>query len=137
MLASLAIEPSALFGPAQVQKFFFLLDQELADHIGGRFFDFRAYDYGPFDAEVYRELERLSQMGLVQILSGDVLHRRFLLTSEGYEWGKRFLRNIEPIARKKIRKISEWVRTVSFRELITEIYRYYPKMRENSVFEKS
>ena len=135
MLAALAAVPGAVYEPAQVQKLFFLLDEELAEFLGGKWFDFRPHDYGPFDAAVYRELENLARMNLAQILRGNGPRRRFLLTAAGYEEGEKLFEGIDDETRGKLRKISSWIRKVSFRELISEIYKYYPHMRENSVFQ--
>jgi hypothetical protein len=45
----------------QVQKLFFLLDENIAADLGGRQFSFEPYDYGPFDRAVYSELELLAR----------------------------------------------------------------------------
>ena len=67
VLAALAAERSSAFAPVQVQKLFFLLDQNIAADFGGRQFNFEPYDYGPFDRAVYSELEALAQKELVAI----------------------------------------------------------------------
>lgn len=135
MLAALAAVPGAVYEPAQVQKLFFLLDEELAEFLGGKWFDFKPHDYGPFDVAVYRELENLARMDFAQILRGNGPSRRYLLTAEGYKEGKKLFDGIDDETRGKLQKISSWIRKVSFRELISEIYKYYPHMRENSVFQ--
>ena len=60
VLAALACKDRAAFAPVQVQKLFFLLDENVADELGGRQFDFQPYYYGPFDREVYAELQTLA-----------------------------------------------------------------------------
>jgi hypothetical protein len=67
MLAALAAESGSVFAPVQVQKLFFLLDQNIASDLGGKQFAFEPYDYGPYDRTVYSELEALSRRGLVTI----------------------------------------------------------------------
>ena len=60
MVAALAAGgENASFTPVQVQKLFFLIDREASHFVDGPHFSFKPYDYGPFDREVYAELERL------------------------------------------------------------------------------
>ena len=44
-----ATEPGTKFDPLRAQKLLFLIDQVVSERIGGPFFDFRPYLYGPFD----------------------------------------------------------------------------------------
>ena len=67
ILAAMATEPDISFAPVQVQKLFFLIDQDVAGPVGGPFFNFEPYDYGPYDKDVYRQLEMLEVEGLVYI----------------------------------------------------------------------
>ena len=90
MLAALAAESNASFAPVQVQKMFFLLDENIAGDMGGKLFSFEPYDYGPFDKAVYRELDSLSERGYVSVSrwgpsAGD---RRYLLTAAGEAEGR-------------------------------------------------
>ena len=48
-----AAGPGAAFDPIRVQKLLFLIDREASDQIGGPFFDFQPYHYGPFDRAIY------------------------------------------------------------------------------------
>ena len=67
MLAAMSPAGTGFFTPVQVQKMFFLLDMNISDETEGEQFDFVAYDYGPFDVDVYIELEELEDEGLVEI----------------------------------------------------------------------
>ena len=67
VLAALATDSGAKFAPVQVQKLFFLIDENLSKVIGKSRFTFEPYDYGPFDKAVYHELEVLQSKGLVNI----------------------------------------------------------------------
>ena len=77
----------ASFSPVQVQKLFFLLDREISQFVGGPYFDFEPYDFGPFDKDVYGVLDRLDLSGLVEKTSGD-RYRRYSLTPEGLARGR-------------------------------------------------
>ena len=138
ILAALAAENAPPFAPVQVQKLFFLLDENLNVRLGGRLFNFQPYNYGPFDAAVYRELEALWQMGLVTIAAvGGSGRREYRLTPAGFTAGNVVLDAFPEITRKYVATISAWVRSMSFQALVGSIYRAYPAMRENSIFEDS
>jgi uncharacterized protein len=135
VLAALAADNGA-FAPVQVQKLFFLLDENIADRLGGKQFGFEAYDYGPFDKNVYRELERLASMGLVQIISTGFSHggRVYSVTPSGQQVGEQMLGRLDTKVADYIKSVSHWVRSLSFAELVGSIYKAYPRMKENSVF---
>jgi len=133
VLAALAPASGELHTPVQVQKLFFLIDQNVAHLIGGPFFDFEPYHYGPFDKSVYDELSHLAMRGLV-----DVTRSRwnsYRLTVQGQERGAAILESLDPKAANYIRTASKFVRDLSFTQLVAAIYRAYPAMRERSVFQ--
>jgi uncharacterized phage-associated protein len=135
VLATLAAERAASFAPVQVQKLFFLLDRNLSADLGGPLFSFEPYDYGPFDRTVYSELEELAHKGLVAIEAAPGAGRRkYGLTAEGYEAGKAALGDLNARVRDYMVRVSEWVRSLSFAELVGSIYKQYPDMKMNSVF---
>jgi hypothetical protein len=135
VLAALATDSTASFAPVQVQKLFFLVDENLHSHLGGKLFGFQPYNYGPFDAEVYRELEALAAQGLLIITPRGGGQRRYVLTPSGYERGRQILSQLtEPIT-KYFTDASQWVRSMSFPALVGSIYKAYPHMRANSIFQ--
>jgi len=135
VLAALAAQPAATFAPVQVQKLFFLLDKNVADNLGGPQFSFEPYDYGPFDRSVYDELNALAANGLVSITSTpDARRRGYTLTAAGYEAGLRAFNGMPQRARDYMVTVSNWVRSVSFAELVGAIYKQFPEMRARSVF---
>ena len=76
------------FSPLQLQKSLFLVGYDLAKLVGSDFYTFRPFDYGPFDATVYRDgrPEQAAQ-GLVTIRSHPVTRRVFSLTMRGIDSG--------------------------------------------------
>lgn len=135
VLAALAADRSSSFAPVQVQKLFFLLDQNIAADFGGPQFNFEPYDYGPFDRAVYSELEALAQKGLVAIEAAPGASRRkFSLTAAGYEAGQAAIGQFNARARDYMTIVSAWVRSLGFAELVGSIYKQYPEMKANSVF---
>lgn len=135
MLAALAAESGSVFAPVQVQKMFFLLDANVATDLGGRQFAFEPYDYGPYDRTVYSELEILARQGLVNIEAAyGAARRKYSLTASGYDVGQRTLGQLNPRAREYFQRVSAWVRSLGFAELVGAIYQQYPDMKVNSVF---
>ena len=120
--------------PVQVQKLFFLLDENVAKKADGPYFDFQPYDYGPFDKEVYGELEQLAEKGLVEITVSGGGMRTYRLTNEGYHAGNETFQGFEKPVQEYIKKTVDFVRSLSFAELVSAIYEAYPEMKKNSVF---
>lgn len=138
VLSALAgAEDALFFTPAQVQKLLFLIDENIPKHIGGKRFNFAPYDYGPFDATVYRDLEFLASKGLVSIgRSPDGrLSKTYCLTSSGSSLGRHLLgHSFSSEIAEYIRKLASWVSAQSFEDLVATIYQRYPHMKANSVF---
>lgn len=136
VLAALAARSGASFAPVQVQKLFFLIDANLADQIGGKQFKFEPYDYGPFDKEVYHELDSLMRSGLVQVsvMGTTAGSRRYSLTPDGQDVGEGVLKTLNAKVQDYISRLIDWLRTLSFAELVGSIYQAYPEMRANSIF---
>lgn len=134
VLAALSVANGALHTPVQVQKLFFLIDREIPELIGGPQFDFQAYNYGPFDQAVYRELDGLHLSDLVEMVPQSTWSA-YRLTVEGQKQGEQVLQQMNEKAVVYIRTASEFVRSHSFTQLVSAIYKAYPEMRENSVFQ--
>ena len=133
VLAALAPAKGHVLRPVQVQKLFFLIDREIPNEVDGPRFDFQPYDYGPFDSEVYSELRALAADGLVDILQ-DWNWSSYRLTVEGQEKAEKFFKTLSKKARDYIATVTEFVRGLSFTELVSAIYKAYPEMRANSAF---
>jgi hypothetical protein len=135
ILASMATCGGHTFTPVQLQKLLFLIDRQVAAEVSGPHFNFKPYDYGPFDKAVYDELDSLERDGLVEVIREPHLKlRKFRLRPQGEKLGSESLEKLDAKTRDYIQKISEFVRTASFPQLVSAIYRAYPEMRVNSVF---
>jgi uncharacterized protein len=134
MLIALAPGKEAWHTPVQVQKLPFLIQKNVFEPKGEPIFDFRPYNYGPFDIEVYNTLTEMTEDGSAEICYEGKM-RTYRLTSKGLEEGNCLLRQLDEKWAKYIEKISGLVRTWSFTELVSAIYKAYPDMKVNSVFQ--
>lgn len=134
VLAALFPSASTPLTPAQVQKLLFLLDRNIPKLIGGPHFAFRARDYGPFDVTVYRELEAHAENGLVRVANAGTHRRQFSLTEQGIESAREAFSMMPVAAQKYMSELSLWIRSLTFRDLVSAIYQQYPEMKVNAVF---
>jgi uncharacterized protein len=134
VLAAMVPGAGFRYSPVQIQKLLFLLDRQIPHFVGGPHFNFVAYHYGPFDPAVYLELEQLAASGHVTIDQTSV-PRTFALTPDGVTRGEIALHRLEPAVREFIQRTSYFVQTQSFSSLVSAIYKAFPEMRVNSVFQ--
>jgi uncharacterized protein YwgA len=119
--------------PLRIQKGMFLLSMrgsgELAD-----LYDFCAYDYGPFTPEIYRDLDALSQAGLVaeEAVAGRSW-RTYRPTTEGVARAIRLAKGMAPEARQLVDQTYQFVTTHSFLALLRAIYAEFPEYAVNTV----
>lgn len=134
VLAALASAGDARFQPVHAQKLFFLLDDRVGPRVGGKYFDFRPYDYGPFDREVYDELNELCSLEEVAVDRDWKGLRTYRVTPEGAKRGRSLLSTMADDVQDSITKYAVWVTGQSFASLVSAIYAAYPAMKVNSVF---
>jgi uncharacterized phage-associated protein len=134
VLAALAPAKGASHSPVQVQKLLFLIDRNIPSVIEGPLFNFQPYNYGPFDKTVYDILDQLALEGYADIIP-EQTWRSYKLTAKGQLEGDRLLQGFPNFAIEYINEISNFVRKLSFTQLVSAIYRAYPEMRANSVFQ--
>lgn len=119
--------------PAQYQKTLFLLQKRCPSAISNGY-SFRPYNYGPFDADVYADAEMLESEGLASIDRASGGWRTYAATTAGLERAKQFLIEADPQAVAYAKRVVEWARSLSFKDLISSIYAEFPDMKENSIF---
>lgn len=118
----------------QLQKALFLLEQDLPKEIGKGFYNFVPYNYGPFDAAVYKDADQLALQGFVNISQPTGRYNVYNVTPEGALRAKQLEDEAPPRALKHLRNIVAWVQGLTFAELVRAIYTRYPAMKANSVF---
>lgn len=135
ILACLAAGQGSLYEPVQIQKLVFLFQKRASSVLKGSVYRFYPYDYGPFDPNVYNCLEDLANRGLVQIIGRPFDKKRFYRLSEkGGEEGQKVLESLSEPYKSFLVRLSEWVRSLSFAQLVGAVYNAYPEMRKYSVF---
>jgi hypothetical protein len=133
-LLALCASPDHRLTPVQIQKALFLLRENLPNKIGKHFYNFIPYHFGPFDAEVYRDLDGLEVRGWVRKVRADN-HRGsdYELTPGGISAALSMKPGNE-VAASYLRIVAEWMKPLSFSALVSSIYNRYPRYRSQSVF---
>lgn len=136
VLACFASSKSALYEPVQIQKLIFLFQEQASPFFRVKPFTFRAYDYGPFDSDIYTTLERLANQGLVEIIGQPYNRNRYYKLAEaGHPSANSALEAITEPYKTYLIQLAEWVQSLSFAQLVGAIYKDYPEMRKNSIFQ--
>ena len=121
--------------PVQLQKSVFMVSKSLRE-IPDPFYMFEPYHYGPFDSEIYADVDSLETEGLlVSIQSKKGRWRETAITPIGLRKAEALTKELSAPAAKYVREVVQWVQSLSFSSLVREIYRIYPEYRENSVFQ--
>ena len=132
MAAMAAGGTRAQFDPVRIQKLLFLVDREIPQFVEGPRFEFKPYDYGPFDKDVYQELDTLSIEGEVTI-DHSARYRRYALTSSGHAQGEAMLAELPESVSLYLEDVAGWCLSRTFRQLLSAIYERYPDMAVNSI----
>lgn len=122
-----------LIDPIRIMKGLFLFRMEFKDKLKD-FYDYKPYLYGPCSFEIYNDLLGLQLKGLVDDYSQPLSRWSYYrLTEKGQEQASILIKNVssELLARLKAIKIK--VTSLSFLELLREIYKEYPEYAQNSV----
>jgi hypothetical protein len=135
LLLALAHRNGQPMTPVQIQKAMFLMGMEAKKLVGTGFYNFVPYNYGPFDANVYHDLDALAARGLV---TADSFPGRswkaYAVTPAGLAQADRTRRFANENAVLFLGKVVDWVSLMSFPQLVRAIYAKYPAFRANSVF---
>jgi len=135
VLAVFASSNNAIYSPVQIQKLFFLIEKKIPELSKNNYFNFTPYNYGPFDPEIYDVISELISSGDLKVIN-DVNSgiMKYNTTDKGQIRGEQILKSLGENAIGKIKILSEFVRKLSFSELVSAIYKEYPGMKENSIF---
>ncbi len=119
--------------PLKLQKSVFLTKEayprELKD-----FYSFIPYNYGPFTPEIYKDADDLITHGLVQRLKSQGHLERYVITKDGLEAAKKISESFPSNVHNYVTKLIKWIQPLTFQELLSSIYKHYPRYKINSVF---
>jgi hypothetical protein len=135
-LVVLSLADGETFTPVQIQKALFLADDKAprAFRTDSRY-RFEPYDYGPFDWQVYADVENLERRGLARVNQQPGSRwRTYAASPAGIAEGRRLATRVGIAEQITLQKIVHLVRSLSFNELVSAIYKAYPPMRARSVF---
>jgi hypothetical protein len=133
-LLTLAAAQGATLSPVQLQKALFVLGKEMPGSVAGNFYDFKPYNYGPFDGAVYQDAEKLEAKGLARILSAE-RWSEYAATPAGLTRADELRAQADPRAMAFLSTVVQWARSLSFSDLVRAIYAKYPEMRAKSIFD--
>jgi len=121
--------------PIQLQKVLFLFSKEMPGAVGQHFYRFKPYNYGPFDAQIYVDVETLADEGFVTLLrsSGQTLTKS-LITPLGLERSASLKAAAPPDAIGYLNSLVAWATSISFEDLLNAVYDRFPDYATNSVF---
>ena len=95
-------------------------------------FEFRPYDYGPFDPSVYRARDALVGKGLLEARPvGRYSH--YAITDAGRERANEIAGGMDQRIAQWLRDIGHWVTSKSFNDLLREIYDRFPDYATRSI----
>lgn len=115
--------------PLQLQKLLFLVDEKLSIDINGtKFFNFEPYDFGPFDRQIYIELNALISTGQIIVHNGKV--RQYQLIDDNFNV------SIAENIKEKIKILADFVKKCTFKELLTAIYKEYPHTAIKAIYKE-
>ena len=122
--------------PVQLQKTLFLIGKASLSGIPAPLYQFEPYDYGPFDADIYRDAEELASKSLV--VRGPAVNGNWtdtLVASEGQMEAELLRKHLSEPITGYIHDLTMWVMSLPFATLIKAVYEKYPEYRVNSVFQ--
>ena len=125
--------------PVHLQKALFLLGNQLSlDQLRvDRFYQFAPYDYGPFCSAVYADADTLESEGLVHIDQPPYRsYRHYSATDDGLAAASKLRKSLDPEVAAYLDRLVEWMSHLSFRQIVSAIYKAFPEMKANSVFQE-
>ena len=123
--------------PVQLQKSLFILGQKIpkVTSANGGYYNFIAYNYGPFCLDVYKDAESLALDGYLNIYrdSGQRFDQ-YSITKKGLILVESLKDGIDKDIYIYICQLIAWIKQLTFRQLIQAVYKIYPEFSTNSVF---
>lgn len=120
--------------PIRIQKTLFKLARE-ADLPRGEAYVFRPYNWGPFSAQIYQDVDHLVLAGVAErVPQPGASWASYRLTASGRSIAAGLREKADPEALRALERISAWVDDRPFGQLLRDLYADYPEMAEQSLF---
>jgi len=122
--------------PVQLQKTLFLIGKADLKETPAPFYEFEAYDYGPFDVSIYRDAEMLEAEGLVlrpQSSRGNWTDT--IISPSGSAKASVLNQDLSLPIKDYLKDLTTWALAQTFASLVRYIYDQWPEFRANSVFQ--
>jgi len=132
LLLAIAIAADGGLSPAQSQKAMFLLSEEAGALVTQPFYSFRPYNYGPFDGDIYLDVDELLRDGLVCIVQAGS-STVYQITPAGLRHAGKLRASLDDRTINYLDRVVAWIRSLSFDALLSAIYEKYPKYKKNIV----
>lgn len=124
--------------PIRLQKGMFLFAMDAVSTPDDAY-DFVPYDYGPMSTQIYRDLELLSENGLIEAtpVEGQTWSR-YSATESGLI-AARTLLDQEPsqVAAQRLYEIKADVSAHTYQQVLEDVYDRFPKFASKSVFRRA
>jgi len=125
-------EPDSL-EPVHIMKGMFLFAMQ-SGRPPGELYHFEPYHYGPFSAEVYRDLDALVAEDLIRAERvGGQTWSLYYATERGAQEARALKRAADPEAVARLTEIRRYVVDLPFARLLREIYAKYPRFAARSL----
>ncbi len=136
LVAFIAAGPEDL-DPIRIVKGVFVFCQEAAkEWLDPRaIYDFEPYSWGPFSFDLYRDLNRLRDLGYVEARQHpSATWSYYQATASGQQAAAEIRQRMNPQLVAYLGEVRRFVLSLPFRDLLKAIYRKYPQFATNSVF---
>ncbi|MFQ5874196.1 MAG: hypothetical protein ACE5JL_10395 [Dehalococcoidia bacterium] len=135
VLLVIAAAQGEALSPVQLQKSLFLIGENCREVVGRKFYKFAPYHYGPFSPTIYEDAEELESEGLITI-NREPWQRwvGYAATREGIGRAEELEDLLPENVADYVTEVVAWTRRLSFPQLVSTIYKRYPKYRQNSIF---
>ena len=125
----------AELSPVQLQKALFIIGDAVPGVSEGDFYAFEPYNYGPFSKAIYADVKLLAEQGLVEVSSSPERGWScYRATPEGLEKARELSAAMDVSISTYVEKIVEWIRNLTFEQLLAYLYSHYPDYAKNSIF---
>ena len=128
--------PGGAYGLDRIRlmKGMFLLSQEGPPPVQG-LYDFRPYDWGPFSAEIYRDMSQLEGAGWV-VAAGAQPYEAYAATDAGRARAEGLREALSEAVLEKLTQLKKLTTSLSFLDLLEWVYERHPEYATRSKLQR-